>query len=89
MAAKTPDSRTIHSLGSERLIRLVYSSTNLDDGDTYASGIEGIVDQWANGANNPATQASSGIHISESAGTFTFYPGEDDWTGTIYVLAKS
>jgi len=89
MAEKTPDSRTTHSLGSEKLIRLVYSATTLDDGDTYTSGIKGIVDQWFNQTDDPTTQASAGVSVSEASKVFTFRPGEDGATGTLYVLAKS
>lgn len=88
MAAKTPDSRTTHSLGSERLIRLVYSATTIDDADTYASGIVGIVDHWFNQTDDPTAQAAAGMTISESAGTFTFHPGENGALGTLYVMAK-
>lgn len=88
MAAKTPDSIKKESLGSVTLIRAIFSSTNLDDADTWASGMTNIIDQWANGTNNPSTQASTGIHVAESSGTFTFYPGEDNWTGTIFIIKK-
>ena len=88
MAAKTPDSIKTENLGSVNLVRAVFSDTNLDDADTWTSSMTGILDFWAQGKNNPTTQASTGIHISEASGVFTVYPGEDNWTGTIFILRK-
>jgi len=88
MAEKTPDSRRTSNLGSVTLLELTYSATNLDDADTYTSGIEGIVNHWFSPTNNPGTQASAGIHVARSGKVFTFYPGEDNATGTLFVLAK-
>lgn len=88
MAEKTPDSRKVNNMGSMTLLELRYTSTNLDDADTYTSGITGIVNHWFGATNNPGTQASAGVHVSRSGGTFTFFPGEDNATGTLFVLKK-
>lgn len=88
MAAKTPDSIVRHNVGELNLIRAVFSSTNLDDTDTWTSGITGIVDHWFAPKNNPTTQASAGIHVAQASGVFTFYPGEDNCEGTLYVLIR-
>lgn len=88
MAEKTPDSRRTNNLGSVTLLELTYSATNLDDADTYTSGIKGIVNHWFSATNNPAVQTSAGMHVSQSSGTFTFFPGEDNATGTLFVLKK-
>ncbi len=88
MAAKTPDSIKSHNMGSENLVRVIFSDTNIDDADTWTSGMTNIVDFWAMGKNNPSTQGSAGIHISEASGVFTFYPGEDNWTGTLFIMKK-
>lgn len=92
MAAKTPDSiKGPHSMGDHKLIRATFSTTNLDDGDTWTTTIPGITDYWFTGKNNPTTQASTGIHASfvASTGVFTFWPGEDNWEGTLFIMLKS
>ena len=88
MAAKTPDSIQQESLGSLKLIIATFSTNDIDDGDTWASGISGIVGYWGN-LTDDGTQAKEGIDISLSTSTFTFNVGEDNRTGLIYVLAKS
>lgn len=90
MAAKTPDNIYTESLGNLKLIRAVFSSTNIDDGDTWDSNIVGIVPNgfWFGATNNPGTQASAGVHVAESSDTFTFYPGEDNATGTLFILVR-
>lgn len=91
MAAKTPDSINIHSMGDCKLLRATFSTTNLDDTDTWTSGLSGVVDYWFTGKNNPTTQASAGIHgaFVASTGVFTFYPGEDNWEGTLFIMQKA
>jgi hypothetical protein len=88
MAAKTPDSIQQESLGSLKLIIATFTTNDIDDGDTWASGIQGIVGYWGN-LTDDGTQAKEGIDISLSTSTFTFNVGEDNRTGLIYVLAKS
>jgi hypothetical protein len=89
MAAKSPDNIYEENLGSLKLIRAVYSTTNVDDADTWASGIVGIVDHWFSSQSNPGTQTSAGTNVAQSSGTFTFYPASDNTTGTLFVLAKT
>ena len=89
MAAITPNSVHEDNLGSLRLIRAVFSTTTIADLDTWASGVSGIVDHWFSGQNDPTTQASAGVHVSNSSGTFTFHPGENAATGTLFILARS
>lgn len=84
MAAKTPDSVKIDSLGSVRLIRAGFTSTNLDNADTYATGIKGIVGAWF----SPDTTTGV-VGVSNSAGTLTFACSADNQTGTLFILAKS
>lgn len=86
MAAKTPSSVKSGSLGSYRLLIVKFS--DLDDTDTWASGLdnEPVAGYWIQGTDNPSTQASTGIAVAYSAGTFTFYPGEDSRTATLYVI---
>lgn len=89
MAEKTPDSRQVLSMGDHRLLRLIYTSTTLDDGDTYTSAIKGIVDQWFNQTDDPTAQAAAGMSVSEASKVFTFRPGENGATGTLYVITKT
>lgn len=88
MAAKTPSS--VKTLGKMQGLRLVLASfTDLDDGDTWASGLKGVVGQWANDSDDPTTQASVGVAVAHSAGTFTFYPAEDNKTADLFILVRS
>jgi hypothetical protein len=91
MAAKTPDSIQQESLGSLKLIIATFSTNDIDDGDTWASGIRGVVGYWGN-LTDDGTQAKEGIDITlttAATGAFTFNVGEDNRTGLVYVLAKS
>ena len=36
--------------------------------------------------SDPTTQASAGYAVAESAGTYTFYPGEDGESATLFVV---
>lgn len=87
MAAITPTSVTRDSLGSLSLVRAVFSTA--DDGDTWASGLTGILDKYTNDNTNPATQASVGVAVTESSGTFTFHPAENGTAFTLFVFLRS
>ncbi len=88
MAAKTPDSVITESLGSLTLKIATFSTNDIDDGDTWDTGLSGkIVGYWANATDDP-TQTKEGIDCSESAGVITFNTGEDNRTGMVYVLVK-
>lgn len=93
MAAKTPTTIKRENLGSLNLVIAHFDGTvasnDLDDGDTWASGLTGIVAFWTGHQDNPTTQASVGIAVTESSGTFTFYPAEDDALGKLFVLVRS
>jgi hypothetical protein len=79
MAARTPAYSKEFKSGKGRVI--VHHFTEVDDGDTYASGLAGITSTpmfataWL---GNPGTQTSGGGHIAYSAGTVTFHPSTDD-----------
>lgn len=84
MAAKTPDSVSQESLGSLRLVRAVFSSTNLDNTDTYTTNITGVIDAWF----SPST--TTGVTgCSVSAGVITFACSADNQLGTLYILCRS
>lgn len=75
MAAIVPTNITRVSLGSSTLVVATFSTVS--DGDTWASGIPAIVSKLIDVNGNPSTQTSAGIASTFSAGTFTFYPGEN------------
>lgn len=79
MAAVTPSSTLISGgIGDTSLLRATFADTT-DDGDTWASGLgTRVVDYWAQEIDNPSTQASTGVAVVESSGTFTFHPAEDE-----------
>lgn len=90
MAAKTPDSVIRESLGSLTLHIATFSTNDIDDADTWTSGINGVLTAWCNGTDDPTTQASNGIDVGfTAAGVFTFYAGESNRTGVLHVLSRS
>jgi len=85
MGSVTPSSVSRENLGSVNLLICPFANT-VDDGDTWASGLTTVRGYWANGTEDPTTQAHVGVDVSESSGTFTFYIGEDNKAFTLYVL---
>lgn len=86
MAAITPDTIRQHSMGSLKLIEAVFSAGTADDGDTWASGMSGrVITYVTQDQDNPTTQGSVGVAVTYSAGTFTFYPAEDNKPFTLLV----
>ena len=73
-----------NSVGSMNLH--IVSFSDLDDTDTYASGLHGIVSWWATATDNPTTQTNNALDVSEASGTFTFNSGEDNRTAKLYIL---
>ena len=88
MASVTPTSVKIDSLGSLRLVVATFADTT-DDGDTWASGLKGIYKYWIQDTDNPTTQGSVGVAATQSSGTFTFYPAEDNKSFELFVLLRS
>lgn len=89
MAAKTPS--TVREIGHANGARMLKASfTDIDDADTWTpTSITGVIGYWANGTNDPTTQASNGIDVSFASGIFTFYPGEDNRVVDLYMLLRS
>lgn len=88
MAAKTPSTvRNLGPMGDCRLVQAIF--TDIDDTDTWASGLTGIIGFWAHDNDDPTTQASVGCAVTQSSGTFTFYPAEDNKPVDLYVLVRS
>ena len=84
MAAKTPDSLTKENLGSANLLIATFVSANIDDNDTWASGINSIIGYWWCGIGDNCYDVSI---TSTTSGTFTF-DSAGSMTGKFYVLYK-
>jgi hypothetical protein len=89
MAAKLPDSVVTENFGSKTLYICTFSTNDIDDADTYASGIIDAVAYWCNGTDTP-TQGTEGIDVGYTAttGSFVFYTGEANRTGILYILVN-
>jgi len=88
MAAKTPNTIVRESMGSLTLLICQFSTTNIDNDDTYATGLgTNLVDCWFNCTLTDT--AAKDVHPSNSSGTITFSTGEDDITGTLFILART
>ena len=88
-AARTPTVIEIGVINGARVIRAYFA--DLDDGDTWVSGLDSNVVGWiAQDADNPSTQTSVGIAVTYTAstGTFTLYPAEDNKVGYLYVFIR-
>jgi hypothetical protein len=90
MAAKLPTTLTKENLGSVNLYIANFdgtvSSNDIDDDDTWASGIKGIVAMWWAGTSDNGYDVSftswdaDGLITFDSAGTTT---------GRVFVIAKN
>lgn len=83
MAALTAATSKQYSAGSQN--KYVYTFSSVDDADTFASGLSGVQDFTYQVTADPTTNTSAGCNVSESSGTFTFYPGVDSLAGTLIV----
>ena len=89
MAAKTPDSVERISMGSATLLVATFSTNDIDDADTWNTGLGTSAKYvWANGTDDP-TQTKEGIDCALSSGTVTFSTGEDNRTGCVFVIANT
>jgi len=85
MAAKTPDSVRVENIGSLRLIIAKFVTNDIDDNDTWASGVDEIVG-WPivqsilDGPQDCTVDAISG-------GTLTFGSAANQ-QAYVYILAK-
>ena len=104
MARKYPTSINRHSAGSNTLFIVNFDGDttsgagtvqdDIDNGDTYVSGIPEVVNYWTNATDDP-TQTKEGIDAAYSnatpdkTGLFTFYTGEANRIGKLFILAKA
>ena len=63
----------------------IFTFAAITDGDTFV-GPANPKGFWTSGTANVSTQASAGVATTESSGTYTFYPGEDALSGTLFVI---
>jgi hypothetical protein len=87
MAAATESGTPIRESWGSLLLHIITFS-NIDDENTYASGIKRVVGYWANGTDAATDHHNAGIGVVESSGTFTFEVGEAARTGMLYVLSE-
>jgi hypothetical protein len=86
MAAVTPDSIIKADVGRYHLYLAKFAAT-VDNADTWASGITGIVFWLATQADSNTTQASAGVGATLSGSTFTLAAGEDNTAIHLAVVA--
>jgi len=87
MAAKTPDSIVIENVGSLTLRVCTFSTSDIDNGDTYTSGLEGVVGYWVQQTDD-AGDTQFGIAVTEASGVFTFQTDEANKTGILFILSR-
>ena len=85
MAEKTAASVQGENAGSLNL--KIVKFTDIDDADTYVSGLTGINAVWCNATDNPTNTSTAAIGCSFSGGTVTFNCAEDNRAVTLFVLA--
>lgn len=89
MAAVTPTLvRHLGSLGPVAVVLARFADTT-DDADTWASAMDGVITAFVAPTSDPGTQTNTGIHVSHSAGTFTFYLPEDNLGFDLIVFKAS
>ena len=62
-----------------------FKFASVDAGDTFV-GPASPKAFWAQVTADPSTDTSAGINVTESSGTYTFYPGIDSLTVTLFVM---
>lgn len=81
MAALTKSNETVSRQG----IIEVYNFAAIGDGDTFA-GPSTPLAFWATSTADPTTNTSAGVNVTESSGSYTFYPGVAALSGTLFVI---
>ena len=85
MAAKTPDSVYTTSLGSFKLVIADFTTTNIDNDDTWTSGIKSKIAHWAGHTTGNKLIAIDAYDTSDGKLTFATNSGTD-WTGQLCIL---
>lgn len=63
----------------------IFTFAAIGDGDTFV-GPSSPKAFWAFSTADPTTNTSAGVNVTESSGTYTFYPGIAALTGTLFVI---
>lgn len=63
----------------------IFTFAAVSDGDTFA-GPPSPKAFWAMVQGDPTTNTSAGINVTESSGTYTFYPGVDALGVQLFVV---
>ena len=94
MAERTHSAVDTQSMGNLRLSIVTF--TDIDDGDTYDSGIPAAISYWANGIDNPTRNRETvGVSYSPDTvgtlndGRFTFNVSEANREVMLYVLSRT
>ena len=94
MAERTHSAVETHSVGNLRLS--IISFTDIDNGDTYDSGIPAAVSYWATATDDPTINREDVMAKydqdavgSLNAGRFTFYTSEDNRVVDLYILSRT
>ena len=91
MAAKTPDTIIRESLGKLKLHICDFTTTNIDNEDTYASGITSIVGEPIFAVSvDPTSQGDENCNVvtTTSTGSIEFHSPQDNLTGTLYIYSR-
>jgi len=95
MADRTHSTVETHSVGNLRLSIIAF--TDIDDGDTYDSGLPAAVSYWATATDDPTINRENVMVKyqqdvpggAKDAGRFTFLAGEDNRVLDLYVLSRT
>lgn len=88
MAAKTPDSIRKENLGSVNLLIAEFTTTNIDDNDTWATGIPlARIVSWPKCVTNLDGPQDFAVDAISASGEFTFGCAADQ-TGYVEILYK-
>lgn len=86
MAAKTPDSVRVYNVGNLRKIVATFTTNDIDDNDTWASGIKSAID-WDVHTSIDGPQDTTIDSYTAATGTFTFASAANQ-TGRVVVWAR-
>lgn len=76
---------TAASSNSAQGIFEIFKFASVSDGDIF-TGPDTPKAFWAFVTADPSTNTSAGINVTESGGTYTFYPGVDALTVTLFTV---
>jgi hypothetical protein len=63
----------------------IFKFTSVTDAQTFA-GPANPKAFWAQVTGDPSTNTSAGVNVTESSGTYTFYPGVNSLNITLFVV---